>query len=335
MPLESLLSLVQTLRERISEHRSTLSRNEMLTRYALVDPLLRELGWDTGDPAIVVPEDTSGQGRADYVLRTNGQPVMVVEAKSLGSGLQNGARQAVDYAMDANRQARYFAITDGQNWVTYDTNRPANDMRVSSFDVMSASPAEACLKAMALWHPAVEHDSVIAAETPLVGLDAVERDVAEPIVPPVQGHEPALQEQSATQRRSAANTQPGERGQKWIPLSALNPQGGDAPPVEIQFPDNSRVALGKWNTVAIESVRWLFTSNYLNAGNWRIQRATRYIVSDSPIHPNGKEFTISRNVGPLHVEINYSGLNLVKNTQIIIEHAGQDPSEFKVRLPPQ
>ena len=170
---DNLLSLVQTLRERISEHRSTLNRNEMLTRYALVDPLLRELGWDTGDPAIVVPEDTSGQGRADYVLRTNGQPVMVIEAKSLGSSLQSGARQAVDYAMDANRQARYFTITDGQNWDIYDTNRPANNMRVSSFDVMSASPAEACLKAMTLWRPAVEHGSVMTAETPIVGQEAV------------------------------------------------------------------------------------------------------------------------------------------------------------------
>lgn len=333
MPLESLLSLVQTLRERISEHRSTLSRNEMLTRYALVDPLLRELGWDTGDPAIVVPEDTSGQGRADYVLRTNGQPVMVVEAKSLGSGLQNGARQAVDYAMDANRQARYFAITDGQNWVTYDTNRPANDMRVSSFDVMSASPAEACLKAMALWHPAVEHDSVIAAETPLVGLDAVERDVAEPIVPPVQGHEPALQEQSATQRRSAANTQPGERGQQWTPLSQLYNKKGDKPPIEFIFPDNTRSSISSWRSVFIETVQWLQDRNKLNASICPIPRTKeRYIIAAEAVHPTGKDFTDPKSIGNLHAEVNYSGPDVVENARIMIKHVGQDPSQFKVRL---
>ena len=51
MPLESLLQLVETLRERIESHGATLSQSEALTRYALIDPLLRELGWDTSDPA--------------------------------------------------------------------------------------------------------------------------------------------------------------------------------------------------------------------------------------------------------------------------------------------
>ena len=50
MPLESLHSLVETLKERIQDHSDALSVNETLTRYALIDPLLRELGWDTADP---------------------------------------------------------------------------------------------------------------------------------------------------------------------------------------------------------------------------------------------------------------------------------------------
>ena len=44
MLLEGLLQLVETLRERIGTHRSSLSQSEALTRYALIDPLLRELG---------------------------------------------------------------------------------------------------------------------------------------------------------------------------------------------------------------------------------------------------------------------------------------------------
>ena len=47
MPLESLLALVHKLRERIDAHGDKLRQSEALTRYALIDPLLRELGWDT------------------------------------------------------------------------------------------------------------------------------------------------------------------------------------------------------------------------------------------------------------------------------------------------
>ena len=41
-----------------------LRQSEMQTRYALIDPLLRELGWDTENPALVRPEyKVEWQGR--------------------------------------------------------------------------------------------------------------------------------------------------------------------------------------------------------------------------------------------------------------------------------
>ena len=258
---------------------------------------------------------------------------MVIEAKKLGSGLQDCARQAVDYAMDARRQARYFAITDGQSWEIYDTNRPAREMNLVSFVINTASTAEVCLKAMALWRPAVEQGHVKMAETPIAGLYAIKPDATEPVDLLTPERELMPQVQHATKRPPASVSQSGETGQEWVPLSDLSPQGGDNPPVEIQFPDNSKVVLGRWNLVVVESTRWLYENNYLNATNWRIQRATRYLVSDAPIHPNGKEFTMPSNIGgSLYVEINYSGLNHVRNAQIIIEHADQDPAQFKVRL---
>ena len=56
MLLESLLECVNEIRECIEAHGPSLRRSEAQTRYALIDPLLRELGWDTQDPNLVVPE---------------------------------------------------------------------------------------------------------------------------------------------------------------------------------------------------------------------------------------------------------------------------------------
>ena len=50
-----------------------LRQSEALTRATLIDPLLRELGWDTEDPALVAPEYRLGRGYADYALLSNGQ----------------------------------------------------------------------------------------------------------------------------------------------------------------------------------------------------------------------------------------------------------------------
>ena len=316
MPLESLLGLVETLRSRIDEHGNALRQSEALTRATLIDPLLRELGWDTENPSLVMPEYRLGRGYADYALLRDGKPAVMVEAKKLGTPLQDAASQGIGYCIEDG--IGYFAVTDGQQWEIYETHKmaPIAEKLTVRFDI-GQSPPITCLKAMALWRPAVEHGSVMTAETPIVGLEDIQR---------------RLVTESTTLNAPSNTVEDGTDTSNWVPLSDLGPQGGDTPPVEIQFPDNSKVTLGRWNLIAVESTRWLYANNYLNASNWRIQRATRYIVSDAPIHPNGKEFTMASNVGSLYVEINYSGLNQVKNARLIIEHAGQDPSQFKVRL---
>ena len=92
MPLDDLFTLIHELRERIDAHGAALRQSEALTRYALIDPLLRALGWNTADPALVAPEYKSGSGSADYALLGNGKPLMMVEAKKLDtpSGTSSG-----------------------------------------------------------------------------------------------------------------------------------------------------------------------------------------------------------------------------------------------------
>ena len=84
MPLESLHSLVETLKKRIQDHGAELRKSTMLTRYALIDPLLRELNWDTTDPSQVMTRFYSGY----MLMGSEGRPVMSVEEKSLGTSLR-------------------------------------------------------------------------------------------------------------------------------------------------------------------------------------------------------------------------------------------------------
>lgn len=66
---------------------------------ALIDPLLRTLGWDVFDPEVVTPECKVGEGRADYaLLRADGRPAAIVEAKKLGEALSSHRMQMLNYA---------------------------------------------------------------------------------------------------------------------------------------------------------------------------------------------------------------------------------------------
>ena len=315
MPLESLLQLVETLRERIETHRATLSQSEALTRYALIDPLLRELGWDTSDPAMVIPEYRSGSGSADYALLGNGSPSMMVEAKKLGTPLRDQVlAQGINYCLMEG--TNHFAVTDGASWEIYETHRPVpiDQKRVVAFNLVNQSPAEVCLNALALWRPSVQSGASVAAHEPIV------TSLEEAGTPP--------------QRTSSANSIGADNADNedgWFPLLDLAHGLGSDPPREITFPDSSRVAIRAWVGVMEETVRWLTDRGFLTAADCPIQRGTRNLVSTRPEHPGGQvpRFKL---VNSLYFDRNFNGPDLVENSRTIIRHVGQDPGQFKVRF---
>ena len=303
MPLDDLFTLIHELRERIDAHGAALRQSEALTRYALIDPLLRALGWNTADPALVVPEYKSGGGLADYaLLDDNHKPLMMVEAKKLDTPLGDVVKQVIGYCLIDGTE--HFSVTDGSRWEVYGTNRPGgiDKKRIVSFDLKGQDPAEVALQALALWRPGVQAGHVAPGHAPV-------------IVPPVVRPDP-----------------PGE----WQPLSDLNPQPGSAPPTAIRFPDNSTTSAKAWNSVLVETVRWLINGNHLNTTHCPIGvgNGRRYTVAATPVHSNGHQFVRGVQVGPLHVETNLSGMACVKSARHIVEHLGQDPSEFHVGFAP-
>ncbi len=319
MPLEGLLALVERLRERIDAHGATLRGNEALTRSALIDPLLRELGWDTSDPHMVMPEYKLGNGRADYALLSNGSPMIILEAKSLESPLQNAVEQGVHYCL--MQGTKYFSATNGRRWEVYDTLREAkiDEKRVASFDLKGPSAAEACLQALSLWRPSVISGRVRPGEAPVVGLlnDTPSTTGSRPIVDSVV--QPPLDDE------------PG-----WEPLSTLEPNPGARPlsPSEIVFPDNSRMRITAWADVTAETVHWLTENNFLTAAHCPIQYGrNRLVLTASPALPNGQPVKRFKKINSLYLNRNFNSRNQVLNSRLIIERASQNPAQFKVRFP--
>ncbi len=323
MPLESLLQLVETLRERINTHRAALSQSETRTRYALIDPLLKELGWDTANPDMVVPEYSSGTGRADYALLTDNRPAMMIEAKKLGENLHDRARsQGVQYCIEEGTQ--YFSVTDGARWEIYEPHRqvPIDHKRVVEFDLTGTSASEACLKALALWRPSIQSGNVATGSSPLFTPDQE--------TSPSSAAAPVTMVTSPTTDFDQALDQQG-----WQSLSDVSWVKGHTEPAEIRFPDNSSIAVNTWKSLMVESVQWLANSRFLTGDRCPIQapRAKRRcLVSTDPTHPTGQPMTTPVEVNPFYVEMNQSARGCVRNAEIIIEHVGLDPADFKVRF---
>ena len=224
MILESLLELVKTLKERIDTHGDQLRQNEALTRYVLVDPLLRELGWDTEDPSLVIPEYQSGHGRADYALLGDGKPVMMVEAKKLGTQLRDSVlSQGIQYCLEEG--TKHFSVTDGQRWEVYETHKPVpiDQKRVVSFDLKDQQSVDVCLKALALWSPSVQSGHAAPGHESVLGY--AEEIPAPQSAPDTVSPPPAVEEY------------------EWQSLMQVKGASKGVKPMELRFRDGSKVSV--------------------------------------------------------------------------------------------
>ena len=328
MPLESLLELVEALRERIDEHGAALRQSEALTRYALIDPLLRGLGWDTEDPALVLPEYRLGRGYADYALLSNGSPVILVEAKKLGTPLYEAASQGIGYCIEDG--IGYFAVTDGKVWEIYETHKmaPIADKLTVQFDLANA-PAETCLKALALWRQGVIVETFQAGEMPIFQAAAsrVESTSDAGVAQPT-AQDMAKEEPRTNSIADPITTASGE----WIPISTYSPSKTDQVPLEMRFPDGTAVPIQRWYMIVTEAVRWLYDQGHITMSNPQVRGARRLLVSDSPFSIDGRPFAAAKVVGPLHVETHGHRSTVLRNVRHIFRHTGQDPARFKVRI---
>ncbi len=328
MDMNRMIALTHTLRERVQSYGDALRRSEALTRYALIDPLLRELGWDTEDPGIVTPEYSvdiynGGIARADYALTHAGKPLILIEAKKLGDPLLSG--NAVEQGIRGciNTAADIFVVTDGQKWEIYDTRKrvPPPEMKVVEFDFIADLPSQFCAKAVALWRNGVLDGNILAAPT---------------LEPTGGGATPGVIEQGGPVTTPAAPAYtptpatPPDPGEIWHPLSEFEYQEYVSP-TEIMFPDNSRAAFKNWTQTKRDIVQWL-TSDGRHLP-LPISKGNRNLVADSPAHPDGKPFhRTNSEVNGVYVDTNFTRKDMIHNIRIIIDHAGQDATQFKLRL---
>ncbi len=115
--------LLATLRERIGRHQRQ-GIGEQDTKAALIVPVLRALGWDVEDLEEVKLEyrRRSVDNPVDYALFVLRTPRLFIEAKALGSKLDDGkwASQILAYAMAAG--VEWVALTDGNEWRIYNSH---------------------------------------------------------------------------------------------------------------------------------------------------------------------------------------------------------------------
>lgn len=138
--MEALAVLMGDLAGTINRRGEFLQRNAKAARLELVDPLLRELGWDAKDPDQV----RANQNHTIYALLNDGDTIAAVRIYRLGSLPEDALSRGFPV------RARYRVATDGKLWRVLDTADPSRNPEALEFDVSGDAAAE-CPKAAVLW----------------------------------------------------------------------------------------------------------------------------------------------------------------------------------------
>lgn len=110
--------------QRIAKHSRGAEIGEQNTKATLIEPMLRALGWDPEDIDEVRREfKAQKQDKpVDYALLSGGKPVLFVEAKGLGTNLDDRgcANQIMTYATIAG--VAWVVLTDGNRYDVYNAH---------------------------------------------------------------------------------------------------------------------------------------------------------------------------------------------------------------------
>ena len=337
-----LIDAIKLVRDNIAKHARTLSTNEALTRYALVDPILRALGWDTEDPEIVVPEYSTPTGTPDYVLFWNGKEYIAVEVKSLGKNLTSALANGFRYCW--SNRIPFYLITDGNLWELHEVLTPGG-RKIFELQINGSSHDSTyhiihdliILHRLLMPIPLSFTSRTSPASSPPSSASAVGSTTSSPnaLLPPTtppSPPSPTLPPASITPTSSSAPA-PGHPGAKSISLHDLVASAShiknSPPPSNMTCPDGTRIPLSTWKSILVETIKYLDKHGMLPAPPYHYRGN-----SGSPLYVLGTSVKIrdpevvQTSYGRIQVTIGWNSENLVKRAEKLITDSGLSSRDF-------
>jgi len=186
-----LQDALATVARKIRRYRDGGGINEQDTKAALIEPVFRALGWDLTDPDEVKREHRHGSqaNPVDYAFVLNGEthPVLLLEAKALGSPLERHTHQLLGYAAVAG--VEWVVLTDGHEYRLYNAHAKgdAAEKLFRSFCVPSARGEDATVLSL------LSRDALSRRELQtLWGRERTDRLVHEALTRLLDGTDPGL-----------------------------------------------------------------------------------------------------------------------------------------------
>ncbi|WP_152559798.1 hypothetical protein [Hymenobacter sp. IS2118] len=306
-PLGTLYQVLKDVATSAGANASILQKNEAATRAALIDPVLRALGWDTTNVQMVEPEKTiNTTWRADYALRdSSGNIDLLLEAKCLGSNLEKFSvvQQLLSYAFGFG--VLKVIVTDGVSWHFYTEFRPGNSIADAHFNLLR-DDIIGCALQLVQWLDAAQsgHGLLPLGEA----------------IPTTQKQAVALQKLSTlppakVRKQSTLPNKPVTAAVTFIELTQLQaaPLPPGQKPKQLRLPNGTVKAINTWKDILLEVCQLALETNHSIGIPLRDNAGKKTFLLSTTKPAIGTSTAASYQSRPLFIYTNYSASACIAN----------------------
>ena len=133
--MEKFIEQIKSLSTRVKKNKENITTEEA-TKTSIIMPFFQMLGYDIFNPEEFIPEFTADVGikkgeKVDYAIMNDGEPVILIEAKSVNEVLQKHDSQLFRYF--GTTTAKFAILTNGITYRFYTDLEEQNKMDSSPF----------------------------------------------------------------------------------------------------------------------------------------------------------------------------------------------------------
>lgn len=338
---------VEKIKKRIEDHRDLYDRNEAAVRQQIIDPILRELGWDIENPDEVVPEENTGEGGfPDYSLLQEDKKIILLEAKKLREDTMQKIKQLARYSSDVG--SRYGLITNGSDFVlfkSYEEFKPYIDRVIWRVNIENDS-VERVLRNLSSLSPnnVMKIEELVAKNDNLNSLwdELIEDPEAFSNVFSSYFIE-QLSSRSAQFKYELEEVRDflREKAESLLSPGSVEPPVMDHNDIETSYSNryytkmrlNGReYKISAQNQILINVANWLVEKGKLSRNNVPIEAGyKRYLINKENRNKNGKPLPGGKPInGGLWLMLNLSASNIVMKSYELLEKFGFSRSDLEL-----
>ncbi|MEM3737327.1 MAG: type I restriction enzyme HsdR N-terminal domain-containing protein [Candidatus Bathyarchaeia archaeon] len=345
--MNDLREALKLMADKIKKFRSLYEQNEMAVRDQIVNPILRNLGWDPENPEEVQPNVSTEEGVPDYSLIQDGKRILFVEVKKLSVDIeQRGViRQLAKYSFSEG--TKYGVLTNGAVWIlikSFEEGTSLPERVVWKVDLENDELSEVLRNIIAISKANIKNIEVLMKKIQI--LDEVWQSILDAPEKIVKGLMPAVKliltqgypgyhfedeeiEDLLKERLKEIISEPDEESLTEAQIEATAWRGESPRKMRLK---NEVFELHNSFEILVNTANWLIKNGKLKPSDCPVGagRGKRNLINKEPKHKYGDNFRSPKKLSNgLWIETHYSTASAINYAKQLLEKFGV-PSEVLV-----